>query len=268
MRGILRRSETAKLKSREELELMRKAGRLVHGVLVRMREMARPGLTTAELNAEADRLIAGAGGEPLFRGQRMKHARFPFPAVLCTSVNDEVVHGIPSERVLNEGDVVSIDCGVRLGGYCGDAATTIPIGKVSGDVERLLRVTEEALSIAIHEVRPKRWWSEVASQMQRHVEAAGFSVVRDFVGHGIGKEMHEEPKVPNYTDARERRMDFMLLPGLVIAVEPMVNMGTASVGYADKTGWPVVTKDGRYAAHFEHTLAVTEYGVEVLTDGH
>ena len=246
---------------------MRRAGRVVYQVLLRVSGMVAPGVTTAQLNAEAERLIAEAGGEPLFRGVQSRQAAFPFPAALCTSVNEQVVHGIPSDVPLAEGSVVSVDCGVRLDGYCGDGATTIPVGRVSPDVQRLLKVTEEALAIAVREVRPKRWWSEVAGRMQAHVEAAGFSVVREFVGHGIGQAMHEEPKVPNYVDPRERRLDFVLLPGLVIAVEPMVAMGTAAVQYQDDTGWPVVTKDRRYAAHYEHTIAVTERGADVLTDG-
>ena len=246
---------------------MRRAGRVVHRVLQSVRGMVAPGVTTLQLNGEAERLIAEAGGEPLFRGVQSRQAAFPFPAALCTSVNEQVVHGIPSDVPLAEGSVVSVDCGVRLAGYCGDGATTIPVGRVSPEVQRLLKVTEEALEIAVREIRPKRWWSEVAGRMQAHVEAAGFSVVREFVGHGIGRSMHEEPKVPNYVDPRDRRLDFMLLPGMVIAVEPMVTMGTYAVEYEDDSGWPVVTKDRRCAAHFEHTIAVTERGADVLTDG-
>lgn len=246
---------------------MRRAGRLVYQVLQRVREMVRPGVTTAQLNTEAERLIAAAGAQPLFQGVKSRQAAFPFPSALCTSVNEQVVHGIPTAEPLAEGSVVSVDCGVRLDGYCGDSAATIPVGKVAPEVERLLEVTAEALEIAIREIRPKRWWSEVAGRMQEHVEAAGFSVVREFVGHGIGRELHEEPKVPNYADPRERRLDFMLLPGMVIAVEPMVNLGTSAVVYADDSGWPVVTKDGRCSAHFEHTIAVTDRGADVLTDG-
>ena len=262
-----RRSGTAGLKSADEIEAMRRAGRIVHAVLSRVGAMARPDVTTKELNAVAEAMIREAGAEALFRGVETRQAKFPFPAALCTSVNDQVVHGIPSDRPLVEGDVVSVDCGVRLDGYCGDSATTIAIGRVSADVDRLLRVTAETLEIAIAGVRPKRWWSDVASCMQEHVESAGFSVVREFVGHGIGRDMHEEPKVPNFVDPRERRHDFMLAEGMVLAIEPMVNMGTSAVLYEDATGWPVVTKDGRYAAHFEHTVAVTASGADVLTDG-
>ncbi len=268
MRGIRRRAETAKLKSPAEMELMRRSGRLVHQVLTRVRELACPGVTTVDLNVEAERIIADAGAEALFRGVETRQTKFPFPTALCTSVNEQVVHGIPTDRPLADGDVVSVDCGVRLNGYCGDSATTIAIGSIGPDVERLLAVTAETLEIAIREIRPKRWWSQIAAQMQAHVESAGFSVVRQFVGHGIGREMWEEPKIPNYVDPGEKRMDFMLLAGMVLAVEPMVNMGTADVEYGDSSGWPVVTRDGRYAAHFEHTIAVTERGADVLTDGH
>ena len=268
MTGIMRRrSGSASLRRPDEIEAMRRAGRVVYQVLQRIREMVRPGATTAELSIEAERLIAAAGAQPLFRGVESRQTAFPFPAALCTSVSEQVVHGIPSDKPLAEGSVVSVDCGVRLGGYCGDAATTVPVGKISPEVERLLKATTEALGIAIREIRPRRWWSEVSGLMQAHVEAAGFSVVREFVGHGIGREMHEEPKVPNYADPRERRLDFMLLPGMVIAVEPMVNMGTSAVVYADESGWPVVTKDGKCSAHFEHTIAVTDRGADVLTDG-
>lgn len=261
----MRRSGSAALKSREDIERMRRAGRVVYEVLTRMRQMAAPGVTTAQLNAVAEDMIRKAGAEALFRGVETRQARFPFPSALCTSVNEVVVHGIPCDRKLEEGDIVSVDCGVRLDGFCGDSATTIQIGAVSAEVQKLLQVTAEALQIAVEQIRPKRWWSEIAGQIQAHVEQAGFSVVREFVGHGIGREMHEEPKVPNYVDPRERRQDFMLRPGMVLAVEPMVNMGTAAVVYGDSSGWPVVTQDGSCAAHFEHTIAVTDRGADVLT---
>jgi methionyl aminopeptidase len=212
-------------------------------------------------------MIAEAGGLPLFRGVENRQAKFPFPAALCTSVNSVVVHGVPSDEPLKEGDIVSIDCGVLLDGYCGDSATTIPIGRISPEAERLLAVTSDALDIVIAEMRPKRWWSEIAAAIQVFVEKAGFAVVREFVGHGIGREMHEEPKVPNYVDPRERRQDFVLNEGLVLAVEPMVTMRSPKVELGDSTGWPIVTSDGQYAAHFEHTIAVTSDGCDVLTDG-
>jgi methionyl aminopeptidase len=244
------------LKSPREIELIRAAGRVVHQVLERLRAEVRPGVTTGELGEMADASIRAAGAQALFRGVRNPSAKFPFPAAICASVNEEVVHGIPGDRVLQDGDIVSVDCGVRLRGYCGDGAATLPVGRVSPDVRRLLEATSSALSLAIAHMRPGAWWSEVAGVIQSHVEAAGFSVVREFVGHGIGQEMLEQ-----------RRSDFRLEPGLVIAVEPMVNMGSAKVRAGDATGWPQVTRDGRWSAHFEHTVAVTADGVDVLTDG-
>lgn len=267
MRSLFRRRGATGLKTPDQIELMRQAGRLVHEVLARMHEMVRPGVTTRELNEVAEEMIREAGAVALFRGVKNRQAKFPFPAALCTSVNCQVVHGIPSDRRLEAGDVVSVDCGVRLNGFCGDSATTIAVGPVPDEVQRLLTVTREALDIAISRIRPNRWWSEIASAIQAHVESAGFSVVREFVGHGIGKNMHEEPKVPNYVDQQESKQDFLLLKGMTLAVEPMVNMGTPEVEYEDDTGWPVVAKDRRYAAHFEHTIAVTARGADVLTDG-
>jgi len=255
------------LKSAREVELMRAAGRVVHRVLTRMHELAKPGITTAELDAEAEAIIAEAGGIALFKGVENRQAKFPFPGTLCTSVNEELVHGIPGDRVLRDGDVVSVDCGVRLAAYCGDSATTIPIGRISPDVSRLLEVTRQALALAVEEIRPGRMWREVAAQMQALVERKRLSVVRDFVGHGIGRNMHEDPKVPNYCGAKQGQLDFELVPGMVLAVEPMVNLGTHAVEYGDDTRWVVVTRDRKYAAHFEHTLAVTDNGVDVLTDG-
>lgn len=255
------------LKSAREIELIRAAGRVVHRVLMKMHELARPGVTTAELNAVAETMIIEAGGTALFKGVKNPQARFPFPGVLCTSVNEELVHGIPADRSLHEGDILSIDCGVRLAGYCGDSATTIPIGRVSADASRLLTVTREALELAIEEIRPGRMWSEIATQMQALIERKRLSVVRDFVGHGIGRNMHEDPKIPNYWSAKQRPLDFELVPGMALAVEPMVNLGTHSVDYGNDDRWVVVTRDRKYAAHFEHTLAVTKNGVDVLTDG-
>jgi methionyl aminopeptidase len=255
------------LKSDREIELIRKAGRVVYQVLLRMKEAAKPGVTTAQLNEIAEKMIADAGGTALFKGVENPQAKCPFPAALCTSVNEELVHGIPNNRPLREGDVVSIDCGVRLNGYCGDSATTVPIGTVSAEASRLLEVTKGALDVAIAEMRPGRMWSEVARRIQAYVEERRLSVVREFVGHGIGREMHEEPKVPNYWDESQRKLDFRLSPRMVLAVEPMVNLGTHKVEYAGPDRWVVVTKDRKLAAHFEHTLAITETGVEVLTDG-
>jgi methionyl aminopeptidase len=255
------------LKSAREIKLMRDAGRVVHTVLARMQELAAPGVTTAELNAVAEEMIVEAGGTALFKGVRSPQAKSPFPAALCTSVNEMLVHGIPNERKLTPGDIVSIDCGVRLAGYCGDSATTIRVGEVSAETNRLVDVTKRALELAIELIEPGLMWSEVARRMQALVEAERFSVVRDFVGHGVGREMHEEPKVPNYWDERQKRYDFELVPRMVLAIEPMVNLGSHRVEYAGADGWGVRTKDGKYAAHFEHTVAVADDGADVLTDG-
>lgn len=255
------------LKSDREIQLIRQAGRVVYQVLSKMKELARPGITTAQLNAVAEEMIDQAGGKALFKGVENPLAKCPFPSALCTSVNEELVHGIPNNKPLQEGDVVSIDCGVRLNGYCGDSAMSLPIGKVSDEASRLLDVTREALNIAVREMKPGRMWSEVARRIQQYVEGEGFSVVREFVGHGIGREMHEEPKVPNYWDNSQNRLDFKLVPRMVLAVEPMVTAGTHKVEYSGPDRWIVVTKDRRMAAHFEHTIAVTETGAEILTDG-
>lgn len=255
------------LKSDRELELMRRAGLLVNRVLNEVRQATKPGVSTADLNDLAEAIIRDAGAKPLFKGVVNKEARFPFPAALCTSVNEQVVHGIPNRRPLCEGDIVSVDCGVQLEGYCGDAALTIAVGEVSADVRRLLETAHGTLKLAIAEIRPGRTWGDVARLLQKHVESQKMGVVRDFVGHGIGRSMHEEPKVPNYWDRKRKDMDFKLVPRLVIAVEPMVNLGTHEVTYADGDRWTVRTKDGRPAAHFEHTIAVTEDGCRVLTLG-
>jgi len=255
------------LKSPREIELMRAAGRVVYRVLTELESLVRPGVTTVELDARTADIIREAGGTALFKGVRHPQARIPFPACICASVNEEVVHGIPGNRALAAGDIISVDCGVRLHGYCGDAARTFAVGAVAPRVRRLLDVTREALELAVAEMRPGMMWSRVAKLMQRHVESAGFGVVKDFVGHGIGQEMHEEPKVPNYYERSQRNTDFELRPGMTLAVEPMVTGGRAETRAGDPTGWTIVTRDGSPAAHFEDTLAVTETGVDILTNG-
>jgi methionyl aminopeptidase len=255
------------LKSAREIELIRGAGSVVHKVLSRMAELAAPGVTTGELNAEAEEIIAEFGGTALFKGVRNPQAKFRFPAALCTSVNEQLVHGIPGDRRLEGGDIISIDCGVRLGGYCGDAATTLTIGKVDQDKRHLVEVTRQALQLALDAIHPGRMWSEVARAIQSYVEGEGLSVVRGYVGHGIGRDMHEEPKVPNYWDERQERMDFELAERMVLAVEPMVNLGTHVVEYGGEDRWVVVTRDRKCASHFEHTIAVVADGVDILTDG-
>ncbi|GMU82367.1 MAG: type I methionyl aminopeptidase [Phycisphaerales bacterium] len=260
-------SQTPKivLKSPREIELMRAAGRIVSGVLDEIESRIRPGVTTAELNDIAGRRIREAGGTALFLGVRHPQARFPFPASICSSVNEEVVHGIPDDRPLKGGDIVSVDVGVRLNGYCGDAARTFAIGAVGPRVKRLLDVTRSALDLAIEEARAGVRWSKIARQMQKLVEDASFGVVREFVGHGVGREMHEEPKVPNYVERGRDAQDFILMPGMTIAVEPMVTEGRPEVVFRDSDGWTIVTKDRSLAAHFEHTLAIREDGVDILT---
>ncbi len=255
------------IKSPREIDLMRAAGRLVHEVLCEIESQIRPGTMTAELDEIAERMIRQAGAIALFKGVENPQARFPFPANICSSVNEEVVHGIPSERRLVEGDIVSIDCGVRLNGYCGDAACTFAVGRPGKKAQALIGVTREALEIAIREIRPRVQWSSIARRMQKHIESRGFGVVREFVGHGIGREMHEEPKIPNYVERSQRGADFELVPGMTLAIEPMVTAGKPAVEFRDADGWSVVTKDRSPAAHFEHSVAVTETGSLVLSDG-
>jgi methionyl aminopeptidase len=253
------------LRSRREIELMRQAGAVVADVLSELQRIAVPGVTTAHLDGVALRMTAAAGAEALFKGVRSPQARRPFPGAICASVNDEVVHGIPSDKaVLKAGDILSIDFGVRLNGYCGDAAVTVPIGEITAENRRLVDTTREVLGIAISLAKPGVRWSQVAGRMQDLAETRGFSVVRDFVGHGIGSRMHEDPKVPNFVSEELLADDILLTEGMVIAVEPMINAG----GYAVRTvnnGWTVVTKDGKCSAHFEHTIAIVKGGCEVLT---
>lgn len=254
------------IKSPREIELMRLAGRLVWEVLCEIERHVRPGCTTAELDAIAERMIRQAGAEALFKGVENPQARYAFPASICSSVNEEVVHGIPSERPLAGGDIVSVDCGVQLSGYCGDSARTFAVGQASREARRLIDATRQALELAIGAIRPQMRWSKIARKVQRHVESQGFGVVREFVGHGIGREMHEEPKIPNYVQ-RGGDADFELLPGMTLAIEPMVTAGKPEVEFRDRDRWSVVTKDRSLAAHFEHVVAVTEEGVSVLSDG-
>ena len=253
------------LRSEREIELLRRAGAVVADVLSKLQEVATPGITTAQLDRIAGQMTVDAGAEALFKGVRSPHARIPFPGVICASVNEQVVHGIPSEETqLRDGDILSVDFGVRLNGYCGDAAVTIGIGQVAGHNRRLMEVTSRALDVAIAEAAPGRRWSQVAGRMQRLVEAEGFSVVKDFVGHGIGRKMHEEPRVPNFVGDDLPANDFLLAEGMILAVEPMVNAGDSDVRTL-RNGWTVVTKDGKNSAHFEHTIAIRKDGCQVLT---
>ncbi|MHC4193532.1 MAG: type I methionyl aminopeptidase [Planctomycetota bacterium] len=253
------------LRSRREIELMRKAGVVVADVLSKLQEIVEPGVTTGHLDSVALQMTADAGAKALFKGVRSAFAQTPFPGSICASVNEQVVHGIPSDRVkLKSGDILSVDYGVRLDGYCADAAVTIGVGHVPQEKVRLMEVTRQVLDIAIAKAAPNMKWSQIAAEMQECAESAGFSVVRDFVGHGIGRKMHEEPKVPNYVSDELLDDDIFLAEGMVLAVEPMINAGRSDV-HTLKNGWTVVTKDGKCSAHFEHTVAIVQNGCEVLT---
>lgn len=251
------------IRTDKEISKLRDAGQIVGNILQYFKENIKPGMTTGQLAEISDRMIAEAGAIALFKG--VPNPGYPdFPSSICTSVNEQVVHGIPDERVLVEGDIVSIDCGTRLRGYCGDAAVTIAVGKVSDELAKLMTITSGMLDIVIKESRPGILWSEIAAKMQRLAENAGFGVVQEYVGHGIGKQMHEDPKIPNFVSKELLMNDLLLRKGMVLAVEPMVNVGT----WKCKTlsdGWTVVTADGKPSAHFEHTIAITENGCEVLT---
>jgi methionyl aminopeptidase len=253
------------LRSRREIELIRKAGAVVADVLSKLQEVAEPGVTTAWLDSVASQITTEAGAVALFKGVRSPYARVPFPACVCASINEQVVHGIPSETVmLKDGDILGIDFGARLDGYCGDAAVTVAVGEISEDKRKLIDVTKHVLDIAIARAKPGVKWSRIAAEMQDYAESAGFSVVKDFVGHGIGGKMHEEPRVPNFVSDELLRCDIILTEGMVLAVEPMINAGTSDVRTL-KDGWVVVTKDGKCSAHFEHTIAIVKNGCEVLT---
>lgn len=234
---------------------MRDSGRIVARVLRELSAMIAPGVTTRELDLAAERMIRDAGAIPTFKGYG------GFPASICTSVNEQVVHGIPGNRRLEEGDIVGIDCGATLRGYVADAAVTVPVGKVGEEIERLLRATRESLYAAIEKCRVGNRLGDVCSAVQSYVEPLGYSVVRNYCGHGVGRSMHEEPQVPNYGQAGTGKG---LKEGWVIAIEPMINLGNCDVRVLDD-GWTVVTVDGLASAHFEHTVAVTEDGPDVLT---
>lgn len=254
------------LKSKEQIEKMRAAGRVVHKVLQRCREICQPGITTREIDEEAYRVFTAAGARGLFKNYPTYRSGEGFPSNLCISVNEVVVHGIADERVIGEGDVVGIDCGVELDGWCGDSAVTVMVGEVEPQTRRLCEVTQHVLDMAIENIRPGRKWSQIARLMQNYAEQAGMSVVKDFVGHGIGQTMHEDPKVPNFDSPELRRYDIDLREGVVLAVEPMCTQGPSDV-VTLSDGWTVQTADGLPSAHYEHTVAVTADGADVLTDG-
>jgi methionyl aminopeptidase len=250
-------------KTAAEMEKMRRSGLLVWQVLEKLKEIAVEGATTMDLEVAAEKMIVDAGARPAFKGYYVPAAGEAYKFVLCTSVNQEIVHGMPSsKRVLKSGDIVSIDTGVKLDGYYGDSAVTVPIGEVSEATRKLLQVTQESLELAIDRVRNGNRLFDICGTVEQHVRSNGFSVVREYVGHGIGTQLHEEPQVPNYVDRKNENP--RLKPGMVLAVEPMVNAGRPeAVVLRDK--WTAVTKDGSYSAHFEHCIAVTENGPWVLT---
>jgi methionyl aminopeptidase len=240
------------LKLPEEIEKMRASNYIVAEILNRLKEKVTPGITTGELDSYSEELVRKKGAEPSFKG---------YPYSLCISVNSEVVHGFPSDRILVEGDIVSLDFGAYYNGYYGDSAITVPVGKISEEAAKLIRVTEQGLYNGIREARAGNRLGDISAAVQDCVEVAGFSVVRDFVGHGIGKKLHEEPQIPNYgTKGR----GIQLKPGMVLAIEPMVNEGTYKVKVIDN-GWTVVTEDGKLSAHFEHSVAITEDGPDILS---
>jgi methionyl aminopeptidase len=248
------------LKSREEIERMRAASGIVAEILLAVREQVRPGVSTAELDSLAEELTHRRGARPAFKGYTV--AGRAFPASICISINDEVVHGIPSaKRVLREGDIVGLDFGVCREGYFGDAAMTVAVGRVAPDAARLMEVTAASLDAGIQAIAPGGHVADISSAIQDVAEGAGFSLVREFVGHGIGRSLHEDPQVPNYrTGARGVRLQ----EGLVLAIEPMVNMGGPEV-YVKDDGWTAATRDGRLSAHFEHSVAVTADGPYILS---
>lgn len=250
-------------RNQAELEKLRRSGLLVYEILQKLKEMVAEGVTTQDLEKAAEKMIAEAGAKPAFKGYYTQASGSKFPFVLCTSVNEEIIHGMPSaKRKLKTGDILSLDTGVLLNGYYGDSALTVPVGEVNDSVKRLLKVTEESLELAIDRVRAGNRLFDICGTVEKHVISHGFSVVRDFVGHGIGTSLHEEPQVPNYVDRRGENP--RLKPGMVLAIEPMVNAGKAdSRVLPDK--WTAVSRDGSFSAHFEHMVAVTDNGPWVLS---
>ena len=254
------------LKSEREIGKMRQAGLVVWQAHDIARKMVAPGITTAEIDAAIEAFFIKQKAEPLFKNYpNPTRGKPPFPAVTCMSVNDEVVHGVPNDRPLKEGDILSLDTGVRVNGWCGDAAVTYPVGEIDPEVARLLEVTEATLDLAFQLLHTKTRWSHIAREMAQYVADHGFSTVETFVGHGIGRKMHEDPQVPNFVSRSLRGSgDFHIESGLVIAVEPMVNIGTKRVKML-RDQWTQVTADGKPSAHFEHTIAITDNGPVLLT---
>jgi methionyl aminopeptidase len=250
-------------RSTVELEKLRRSGMLVYRILQDLKAMVKEGVSTQDLEVATEKMISDAGAKPAFKGYYSQAAGTRFPYALCASVNDEVVHGMPSaKRKLKAGDIISLDTGVQLDGYFGDSAVTVAIGEVNDSVKRLLKVTEDSLELAIGQVKAGNRLFDVCGTVEKYVVSNGFSIVREFVGHGIGTSLHEEPQVPNYVDRRGENP--RLKPGMVLAIEPMVNAGKPETKVlSDK--WTAVAKDGSYSAHFEHMVAVTDNGPWVLT---
>lgn len=249
------------IKTPNEIMKMRDAGLILWDVHQSAKRIVADGVTTREIDKAVEERISALGAFPLFKGVPGK---VPFPACTCISVNEEVVHGIPSDRKIRSGDIVSIDIGVKYDGFCADSAVTIPVGDVPDAKMALLGATEDALRMAISMLAPGRNWNEISNMMQKKIESAGYSIVRELVGHGIGREMWESPQIPNYYVRKER--SFIIKKGATLAIEPMVNMGKKEIKFG-KDHWTISTKDGRPSAHFEHTVAVTENGPFVLTCG-
>lgn len=249
------------LKTSDEIAKMRAAGAVVAEILTILEEKIKPGTTTANLNAIAEYEAKKRNAIPVFKNYPNPRGGRPFPGAICASINEEVVHGIPSHRELKEGDILSIDFGVIVNGFAGDSAITVPVGEVDDKAAKLIKVTEEALMLGIKQAVIGNRLGAVSNAIQTYAEKNGFSVVRDFVGHGIGRNMHEDPPVPNYG-----RIDSgpILKEGMTLAIEPMLNVGTYKV-FTKKDEWTVVTQDGSYSAHFEHTIAITDQGPEILT---
>jgi methionyl aminopeptidase len=248
------------LKTPKEIEILAQANTIVAEILNALGELVRPGITTGELDKVADQMVKKAKAKAAFKGYQMRNQK-PYPAVICSSVNEEVVHGIPGPRELKEGDIVGVDVGVVYKGFVGDAARTYAVGAVTDEAKKLLKVTEESLYKGIEQAVAGNRLQDISGAVQKHVESNGFSVVRDFVGHGIGRNMHEPPQVPNYKGAG---WNPRLEVGMVLALEPMVNAGTWKIKLLDDE-WTAVTADGKLSAHFEHSLAVTENGPLILS---
>ena len=250
-------------KTPSELEKMRRSGLLVWQILEELKKLVRPAATTYDLERAAEKMMADAGAKPAFKGYYVPAAGRHYKFVLCTSVNNEIIHGLPStKRVLREGDIVSIDTGVSLDGYYGDSATTVAVGEISESLQRLLRVPQEALDLAVQKVVEGNRLFDICGAVQRHVESNGYSVVREFVGHGIGTRLHEDPQIPNYVDPNNGNP--RLKEGMVLAIEPMVCAGKPDMQVL-RDRWTAVTRDGSSSAHFEHCVAVTSNGPWILT---